>query len=93
MEKITFDHRPWLRSSFFFKENNVFIEKEDKPSKTFVILEEELDGLDIDYIGNFKDLLRLVFINEKYGNLKVELEGEELPRNINKKKKQVILQA
>ena len=71
----------------------MFIEKEDKPSKTFVILEEELDGLDTDYIGNFKDLLRLLFINEKYGNLKVELEGEELPRNINKKKKQFILQA
>ena len=71
----------------------MFIKKEDKPSETFLILEEELDGLDIDYIGDFKDLLRLVFINEKYGNLKVELEGEELPRNINKKKQQVILQA
>ena len=71
----------------------MFIKKEDKPSETFLILEEELDGLDIDYIGDFKDLLRLVFINEKYGNLKVELKGEELPRNINKKKKQVILQA
>ena len=71
----------------------MFIEKEDKPSETFVILKEKLDAVDIDYIGNFKDVLRLVFINEEYGNLKAELEGEELARNINKNKMQVLLQA
>ena len=71
----------------------MFIEKEDKLSETFVILEEKLDAVAIDYIGNFKDVLRLVFINEEYGNLKVELEGEELARNINKNKMQVLLQA
>ena len=71
----------------------MFIEKEDKLSETFFILEEKLDAVAIDYIGNFKDVLRLVFINEEYGNLKVELEGEELARNINKNKMQVLLQA
>ena len=71
----------------------MFIEKEDKLSETFVILEEKLDAVAIDYIGNFKDVLRLVFINEEYGNLKAELEGEELARNINKNKMQVLLQA
>ena len=71
----------------------MFIEKKDKLSETFVILEEKLDAIAIDYIGNFKDVLRLVFINEEYGNLKVELEGEELARNINKNKMQVLLQA
>ena len=67
MEGTTFVHKRWLRSSFIFKEINIFIEKEDKPSETFVIVEEELDGVDIDYIGNFKDWPRLVFINEEYG--------------------------
>ena len=50
-------------------------------------------GIDIDDIGNFLDLLRLVFIHEECGNLKVFFDGEELTRNINQKKKPDVLQA
>ena len=50
--------------------------------------EEELDVIDdIDNIGNLEDLLRKVIIHEKCGNLKVLVDGRELTRNINKKKK------
>ena len=34
-----------------------------------VIVEEELDCIDIDDIGNLEDSPRLVFINEECGNL------------------------
>ena len=50
--------------------------------------EEELDVIDdIDDIGNLEDLLRKVIIHEECGNLKVLVDGRELTRNINKKKK------
>ena len=50
--------------------------------------EEELDVIDdIDGIGNLEDLLRKVIIHEECGNLKVLVDGRELTRNINKKKK------
>ena len=39
------------RSSSIFKENQVFIE-EDRPSDKVVIVENELNGIDIDGIGN-----------------------------------------
>ena len=42
------------RSSSIFKENHVFIEEEDNPSDKVVMIEEELDGIDIDGIGNLK---------------------------------------
>ena len=35
-----------------------------------MIVKEELDGIDIDDIGNLEDLLRIVFIHEECGNLK-----------------------
>ena len=35
-----------------------------------MIIKEELDGIDID-IGKVEDLLRIVFIHEECGNLKV----------------------
>ena len=57
------------RSSFIFKENHVFIEEEDNPSDKFAMVEEELDGIDIDSIGNLMDLPRLMFIDEVCGNL------------------------
>ena len=38
-------------------------------------------------------LPRQVFINEECGNLKVVVDGVELTRNINKKKKPDVLQA
>ena len=50
-----------LHSSFIFKENHVFIEKEQTPSEKVVIVEEE-----IDCIGNLEDLPRLVFIDKEW---------------------------
>ena len=52
--------------------------------KKIVKVKEELDVVDIDDIGNLKDLLRTVFIHEECGNLKVFVDGRELARNINK---------
>ena len=43
-----------------------------------VIVKEKLDGIDIDDIGNFEDLLRIVFIHEERGNLKISLTLESL---------------
>ena len=57
-----------------------------------MIVKEELDGIDIDDIGNLDDLLRIVFIHEESGNLKVFIDDGELTRNINKKKKPGVLQ-
>ena len=66
------------QSSFVFKENHVFIEEEeDNPSDKVVTVEEELDGTDIDGIGNLVDLPRLMFINEECGNLNKSLMVEE----------------
>ena len=78
-------------ASFIFKENQVIVE-EDNPSEKNVIVTEELDGIDIDDIGNLEDLLRIVFIHEECGNLKVFVGGGELTRNINQKKKPGVLQ-
>ena len=58
-----------------------------------MIVQEGLDGTDIDDIGNLEDLLRIVFIHDKCGNLKVFVDGGELTGNINKQKKPGILQA
>ena len=58
-----------------------------------MIVKEELDGIDIDDIGNLEDLLRIVFIHEEWGNLKVFVDGGELTGNINKQKKPGVLQA
>ena len=49
---------------------------------------EELDGIDIDCTGNLEDLPRLVFLNEGFGNLEVVVDGEELTRNITKRRSQ-----
>ena len=57
-----------------------------------MIVKEELDGIDIDDIGNLEDLLRIVFIHEECGNLKVFVDGRELIEN-SKKKKPGFLQA
>ena len=56
------------RSSFIVKENHVFIE-EDNPSDKVIMVEEELDGIDINGIENSVDLPRLMFIDEECGNL------------------------
>ena len=57
------------------------------------MVKEELDGIDIDDIRNLEDLLRIVFIHEECGNLKVFVDGRELTGSINKKKKPGVLQA
>ena len=51
------------RSSFIFKENHVFIEEEENLSNKVAMVEEELDGIDMDDIGNLMDLPRLMLIN------------------------------
>ena len=58
-----------------------------------MIVKEELDGIDIDDIGNLEDYLRIVFIHDKCRNLKAFVDGGELTGNINKKKKPGVLQA
>ena len=49
-----------------------------------MIVKEKLDGIDIDGTGNLEDLLRIVFIHEKCGHLKVFVDGGDLTGNINK---------
>ena len=63
------------RSSFTFKENQVFIEEEDNSCDKVVVVKEKLDGIDIDDIRNLVDLPRLLFNDEKCGNLKVVVES------------------
>ena len=53
-----------------------------------MIVKEELDGIDIDDVGNLEDLLKIVFIHEER-----DRDGRELTRNNNKEKKSGILQA
>ena len=80
------------RSSFIFKENQVFIEDEDNPSDKVVMVEEELDGIDIDGIENVVDLPRLMLIKEKCGNLKDVVDDREFTINNNRKKSSEVLQ-
>ena len=54
--------------------------------------QEELDGIDIDAIGNLENAPRLVFIDEECGKLIIVTDGEEITRNINRKKKSDALQ-
>ena len=51
-----------------------------------MIVKEELDGIDIDDIGNLEDLLRIVFIHEEYGNLEVFADGGELTGTLTKRR-------
>ena len=52
-----------------------------------------MNPLPRDYIVNLEDLLRLVLINEECGNPKVVIDGRELTRNVDQKKKPDVLQA
>ena len=73
-------------SSFIFEENHV--EGETPQSNNVVPVEEELDGIGKDGIGNLLDLLigilwidllnLLMFINEECGNLKYSLMVDSL---------------
>ena len=69
----------------------MFIEDEDSPSDNVVMVEEEIDGIDID-IENFVDLPRLMLIKEKCGNLKDVADDRELTINNNRKKSSEVLQ-
>ena len=40
-----------------------------------MIVKQELDSTDKDDIGNLEDLLRVVFIHEECGNLKLFTDG------------------
>lgn len=66
-----------------FQRNHVFIEEKGYSSEKIVIVEEELDGIDVNNIENLEDLLMLVFINKECGYLKVVADGGEVTRNIN----------
>ena len=57
-----------ILACFIFLKNHGFVQ-EDSPSEKVVIVEEELDGIDIDDIGNLEDSFRLVFIDEECENL------------------------
>ena len=68
-------------SSLIFEKNHVFIEEETPQSNKVATVEEELDGIHIDDIGNLLYLPGLMFINEEYENLKVVVDGGEFTRN------------
>ena len=61
------------RSSFIFTENHVeshiFIEEEDNSSNKVVTVVQELDGIDIDGIGNLVDLPRVMLSMKNVGIL------------------------
>ena len=81
-------------SSLIFKKTCVFIE-EYNPSEKVVIVEEGLDGIDIDDIvdiANLEDSPRLAFIDEECENLMVDDDGGELTRNFNEEKNSDLLQ-
>ena len=83
MEETTFTEFDLFHfSSFFFQKTGAFIE-EDNPSEKNVIVEEGLDGIDIDDIGNLEDSPKLVFIDEECENLIVADDSGELTRKIN----------
>ena len=71
---------------FYFQKTRAFIE-EDNPSEKNVTVEERLDVIDIDDIGNLEDSPRLVLIYEKCKNLIVVNDGGELTRNTDQRKK------
>ena len=60
--------------------------------KKVVLAEQELDGTDIDDIGNLENSPRLVFIDEECGNLIVVNYDRELSGNINQNNNSDILQ-
>ena len=75
----------------FSKKNHRFIQEVNLSEKV-VIVEEELDGIDINENGNLEDSPRLVLFDEECGNLIVVNNGGDLTRNINQKKRPGALQ-
>ena len=74
----------------FSKQIKVSLKKATFPKKV-VLAEQELDGTDIDDIGNLENSPRL-FIDEECGNLIVVNYDRELSRNINQNNNSDILQ-
>ena len=81
----------YLFSLVFKKKNHSFIQ-EGNLSEKVVVVDEELDGIDINEDGNLEDSPRLVLFDEECGNLIVVNNGGELTRNINQKKRPGALQ-
>ena len=71
-------------SSIVFK--NITVSLKKQLFKKNVIVEEELECIDIDHIGNLEDSPRLVFISQECGNLIVANDGGELTENISRKR-------
>ena len=80
-------------SNFISKENHIFIKAEDNPLGKVTIVEEEADGININFIGNLVDLAELMVIYEECGNFKAIIDCGELTRNNNINKKLEVLQA
>ena len=59
---------------FYFRRKSRFCWR-GKPSNKVNTVEEEQGGIDIDGLGNLTDLPKLMFIDEKYVNLKVVVDG------------------
>ena len=70
-----------------FSKNSSFHWRKLFFKKKVAIVEERLDGKDIDDIGNLEASPKLVINNEEYENLIVVIDGGERTRNINLKKK------
>ena len=83
----------WLFLVLFSKKISFLLTKNTTLQEKVIIAEKELDWVDVEDIGNVEDLLRLMFLDEECENLKVVFDGGVLTRNINKKKKRVVLQA
>ena len=54
----------------------------------FLIVKKELVGIDIEDIGNLEDLLKIVFIHEECGYLKVFVDDGEPIRILTKRRSQ-----
>ena len=74
------------RSSFYFKENHLFIVEDNRSDKVMMV-EEVLEG-----IRNLVDLPRLMFIDEECRNLKAVVDGGGFTRNNNRKKRLEVMQ-
>ena len=72
-------------SSIVFKIITVSLKRSNSSEKN-VIVEEEVNCIDIDDIGNLEHSPRLMFINEECGNLIVVNDGGELTENITQKR-------
>ena len=89
IQEISFTNNE--RSSFIFEENHVFIEEETLQSNKVFTVEGELDGIDIDGIGNLLDLPGLIGSMKNVGILKYSLMVESL--NNDRKRMSEVLRA